>query len=61
MKEKIKVEVEIDREDYELFKKIGQKMNLTPRGIIQQEIDEKLAELEIWAHRFGLIHKEREN
>jgi len=61
MPEKIKIMFEIDSEDLKLLKELADKMELTVNELLMQELREKLIELDTWEHRFGLLHKKKEN
>ena len=55
MEENIKVEIEIDREDYEWLSKLSKKMRTEVGELLSIELREHFIELDVWRHRFDLI------
>ena len=46
-----KVEVEISEAHYRMLKEIAEKFDLSVKQLIQQEVDEVLANIEVWLER----------
>ena len=48
-----KVEVEISETHYRMLKDVADKLGLSVKDLVQQEVDEALANMEIWHERFS--------
>ena len=48
-----KVEVEISETHYFMLKEIAEKLDLSVKDLLQQEINEALANIEVWHERFS--------
>ena len=46
-----KVEVEISETHYRMLKGVADKLGLSVKQLIQQEVDEALANIEVWLER----------
>ena len=48
-----KVEVEISEAHYRMLKNVADRVGLSVKDLIQQEVNEALANIEIWYERFS--------
>ena len=48
-----KVEVEISEAHYKMLKEVAEKLDLSVKDLIQQEVNEALINIEVWYHRFS--------
>ena len=46
-----KVEIEISEAHYCMLKEIAEKFDLSVKDLVQQEVDEALANIEVWLER----------
>ena len=52
------LELEIDTEDMKMLRALAKKFDMTVGDLLRQELQEKLTELDVWEHRFKLLHEE---
>ena len=48
-----KVELEIGEAHYKMLKAVAERIGLSVKDLIQQEVDEALANIEVWCERFS--------
>jgi len=48
-----KVELEISDAHWQMLKKVADKLGLSIEDLLQQELNESLANIEIWCERFS--------
>jgi len=48
-----KVELEISDTHWQMLKEVAEKLGLSVKDLLQQEVNEALANMEIWLERFS--------